>query len=199
MPVIPPVEPLEVADGEFAPLMARLRQMYQVGLVGLLRGEQPVAALGLMRRALLRLQRLGGTDKPLTLLWWLGNLSIVALVKQDMELLESRKMLFSRLDRVIRQVQQSGRAAYQAVPPQGLVKELLYVLMLSGIDNEIITKLRSIYGIASFNYTDQDLATERKRLQGPSASTVSSLATVLQDEINNVKKVLEMASQGAFR
>lgn len=198
-PVIPPVEPIVVTEDEFKPLLTRLRQMYQVGLIGVLRSKQSVPALGLMRRALIRLQRLGGSDKPLTLLWWLGNLAIVAVVKQNMELLESRKMLFSRLDRVIRQVQQSGSVAYQAVPPKGLVKELLYLLMLSGIENEVIKKLRKIYAIPDLGYTDDELGNERQALQGPSASTVASLVKVLQDEINNTKKVLEIASQGAFQ
>ena len=198
-PVIPPVEPIVVSDEEFKPLMARLRHMYQMGLIGVLRSDQSIPALGLMRRALIRLQRLGGSDKPLTLLWWLGNLAIVAVVKQNMELLESRKMLFSRLDRVIRQVQQSGSIAYQAVPPKGLVKELLYLLMLSGIDSETFKKLRALYSIPDLGYTDQELAEERQILQGPSASTVASLVKVLQDEINNTKKVLEIASQGAYK
>ena len=198
-PVIPPVEPIVVSDAEFKPLMARLRHMYQMGLIGVLRSDQSIPALGLMRRALIRLQRLGGSDKPLTLLWWLGNLAIVAVVKQNMELLESRKMLFSRLDRVIRQVQQSGSIAYQAVPPKGLVKELLYLLMLSGIDSETFKKLRALYAIPSLGYTDKELAEERQVLQGPSASTVASLVKVLQDEINNAKKVLEIASQGAYK
>ncbi len=198
-PVIPPVEPIIVSEQEFKPLLARLRQMYQMGLIGLLRSKQSVAALGLMRRALIRLQRLGGSDKPLTLLWWLGNLAIVAIVKQNMELLESRKMLFSRLDRVIRQVQQNGQIAYQASPPKGLVKELLYLLMLSGIQSDTFLKLRQLYAIADLGYNDDELGLERQALQGPNASTVASLVKVLTDEITQIKKVLEIASQGAYR
>lgn len=198
-PVIPPVEPIVVSEEEFKPLLTRLRQMYQMGLIGVLKNGQSGPALGLMRRALIRLQRLGGSDKPLTLLWWLGNLAIVAVVKQNMELLESRKMLFSRLDRVIRQVQQSGSIAYQAMPPKGLVKELLYLLMLSGIQSETFKKLRAIYSIPDLGYTDDELGEERQSLQGPSASTVSSLVKVLRDEINSTKKVLEIASQGAYK
>ncbi len=197
-PVIPPVEPIIVREDEFRPLLTRLRQMYQMGLIGVLRSKQSAPALGLMRRALIRLQRLGGSDKPLTLLWWLGNLAIVAVVKQNMELLESRKMLFSRLDRVIRQVQQNGSVAYQAMPPKGLVKELLYLLMLSGINSEVFKKLRTLYSIPDLGYNDEELARERQALQGPSASAVASLVAGLRMEIDNIKKVLETASQGAY-
>jgi hypothetical protein len=198
-PVIPPVEPIVVSEEDFKPLVARLRHMYQMGLLGVLRNEQTMPSLGLMRRAMIRLQRLGGSNKPLTLLWWLGNLVIVSVVKQNMELLESRKMLFSRLDRVIRQLQQSGSVAFKANPPKGLVKELLYLLMLSGVESDVIRKLRGIYAIPDLGYTDLELSEERQVLQGPSASTVTSLVKVLQDEINNTKKVLEIASQGAYK
>ncbi len=193
---VPASDAIEVRDSEFKTLLMRLRHMYQLGLLGVLRNKQSKASLGLMRRALIRLQRLD-QSKPLAVLWWMANVTIDAMIQQDMELIEPRKMLLSRLDRIIRQVQKGGRAAYEASPPKGLLKELLYVSLLSGLKNDVILELQRSFGVKNLPYTDRALATERQALRGPSAQTISSLVRVLGLEINNIKKVLETAAQGA--
>lgn len=194
-PTVPAAEAIAATDSDFRPLLVRLRHMYQLGLLGVLRDKQASASLGLMRRALIRLQRLGN-DKPLAVLWWMANLVVEALLQQGMELIEPRKMLLSRIDRIIRQVQKGGAAAYQAAAPKGLIKELLYLLVLSGSNNEQIQQLRQVYGIKSFPYNDRQLANERRALKGPSAQTMSSLVRVLQTETASIKNVLETAAQG---
>lgn len=196
MPSVPLSDPINVNDAEFAPLLARLRHMYQLGLLGVLRDKQQKASLGLMRRALVRLQRLGH-DKPLAALWWMANLAVGCMISEQMELIEPRKMLLSRVDRIIRQVQKGGRSAYQAAAPKGLIKELLYIVLLSGVENEQVDKLKRAFGARSLAYTDKMLAKERQSLRGPSAQTISSLVRVLKIEINNIKKVLESAAQGS--
>ncbi len=194
-PTVPPSDAIEVQDKDFMPLLVRLRHMYQLGLLGVLRGKQVKASLGLMRRSLIRLQRLGN-DKPLAVLWWMANVAIDAMLQQQMELIEPRKMLLSRIDRIIRQVQKGGRASYQAAAPKGLIKELLYLIVLSGVQNEGSARIKQFFGVRQLPYTDKILAAERQALRGPSAHTISSLVRVLKLEINNIKKVLESASQG---
>jgi hypothetical protein len=194
-PPVPATDAIEVKDKDFMSLLVRLRHMYQLGLLGVLRGRQVKASLGLMRRSLIRLQRLGH-DKPLSALWWMSNIALDAMIQQQMELIEPRKMLLSRIDRIIRQVQKGGRASYQAAPPKGLIKELLYLILLSGMQNETVTRLKQFFGVRQLPYTDKILASERQALRGPSAHTISSLVRVLKLEINNIKKVLETASQG---
>lgn len=196
MPSVPASDAIEVRDEEFAPLLMRLRHMYQLGLLGVLRDKQQKASLGLIRRSLTRLQRLDN-DKPLTVLWWMANLAVEGMITQQMELIEPRKMLLSRIDRIIRQVQKGGRAAYQASAPKGLIKELLYIILLSGIQNEHVERLKRTFGAQTLPYTDRMLASERQSLRGPSAHTIASLVRVLKIEINNVKKVLESAAQGS--
>ncbi len=198
VPLLPAFEPMPVSDNDFRPLLSRLRHMYQLGLLGVLRDKQTPAALGLMRRALIRLQRLGGQDQPLTLLWWLSNLAIQALSAQSMELIESRKMLLSRIDRVISQVQKGGRAAFGAVPPKGLVKELIYLLAISGADDETLGSLLRGYGVPPQTLNEGDLARERQALRGPSQQTVNSLSRVLQLELSSAKSILEHASLNGY-
>lgn len=194
---VPHIDVLEVPPAEFPKQIRRVRHMYQVGLLGLIKGKQTKNSLAMMRRACIRLHKLGGSIKPLSQLWWLSNLTLEALATENMAMLEARKLLFSRIDRVIRQVEKSGQASFAAQPPKGLLKELVYLLVLSGVDNENITLIRNTFGISAFPYSDKDLSQERDALSGPSAHTVTSLAKVLQVELTNTKKVLENAAQSS--
>ncbi|MDO6421180.1 CDP-diacylglycerol--glycerol-3-phosphate 3-phosphatidyltransferase [Saccharophagus degradans] len=194
---VPPVEQLQIAEADFRQHVRRLRHMYQVGLLALIRGKQAKNSLAMMRRACIRLHKLGGSLKPLSQLWWLSNLTLDVLATENMAILEARKLLFSRIDRVIRQVEKSGSASFAAQPPKGLIKELVYLLVLSGKQSEEITLIRKAFGINAFPYSDKDLSQERDALSGPSAHTVTSLAKVLQAELSNTKKVLENAAQSS--
>lgn len=194
-PAVPPLDPIVVSDDEFQSLLARLRHMYQLGLLGVLRSKQIPASLALMKRALVRLQRLGH-DKPLAVLWWLSTMVLDVMISEKMEIIEPRRMLLSRIDRIIRQVQKGGKAAYHAAAPKGLLKELLYLLSLSDSDSAQIKPVLQHYGIRKQTLGEKALSVERHALKGPSSQTIHALVKVLNAEIGNVKKVLETSAQG---
>ncbi len=194
-PAVPAVDPIVVSDGEFQSLLARLRHMYQLGLLGVLRSKQVPASLALMRRALVRLQRLGH-DKPLAVLWWLSNMTLDVMISEKMEIIEPRRMLLSRIDRIIRQVQKGGKAAYHAAAPKGLLKELLYLLSLSESESTQVKAVLQHYGIRKQPLSEKALSAERQALKGPSSQTIHALVKVLNTEVGNVKKVLETSAQG---
>ncbi len=196
-PALPEVDTLDLKQQSFEGMVRRLRQMYQIGLLGLLREKQIKNSFALMRRALIRMQRLSGKNKPLSLLWWLSNVVLESMQSENMSLLETRKILFGRIDRVIRQVQDKGESALDAAPPRSILKELVYLLALSGKESDELLQIKKAYGIEKFPYSDKDLANERDALHGPSAHTVMSLAKVLQSELSSSKKVLESAAQSS--
>ena len=199
LPSIPATERLQVAGADFKPLVKRLRHMYQLGLLAILRGKPKGPALMLMRRAMVRLQRLGGHENPLTLLWWLGNLTLDAMIRQKMDVIETRRLLLSRIDRVIKQVCLGGLAAMSAQAPKALVRELIYLLNLSGTDSEALRSLRKFCHFEKPSYDDAELAQERDALNGPSTHTIDSLARVLRTELSHTKNILESASQAETR
>lgn len=192
---IAPIDKTNIDDKDLPAHVRRIRCMFQIGLLSLIRGKQVGNSLGMMHRACDRLLKIGGHDQPLSLLWWLARVTLDAMKKENMEFLVARSILFSRIDRIIYQVEQNGQRAFAAKPPAALIKELLYLVLVSGHNNDDIALVKDVYSLPSIPYTDKDLAKERDALRGPSAHTVSSLAKVLQSELANTKKVLESSSQ----
>lgn len=192
---LPAYEQLNVDSANLRSELRRARNMYQIGLAGLVREKKIEPAIALMRRGLKRLMRLSAPDAKLNRLWFLANLCLEAMVQQKMAILETRKFLFMRLDRVIRQVELGGAAAMATEPPKGLIKEMLYLLSLSGFDGANVQGLKSVLSSINLPYDENELQKEYAILYGPSAHTISSLAHVLNTEVGSAKRTLENAAQ----
>lgn len=175
-------------------LLKRLRHMYQVGLLNLLQGKPARSALGIMQRALERLEIISG-DKAKSALWGLGSAALEVLRVNNMEINKSRKMLLTALDRQIKSLQAQGLSGLDQAPPETVLKQLLFILALAHKPTSKASRILEAYAVASPGYNDQDLRNERETLRGPSFSTVSSVAAVIKDEVRDIKELLERVAE----
>lgn len=176
-------------------LVRRLRHMYQVGLLKVLQGTQIKPSLGMMGRAL---ERLDATCSPAALgnLWWVAGAALVAISEKGLLLTKGRKMLLSNLDREIKRLQFEGNSGLTREPDRALIKEFLYLIALSRCTEEQVRAVANAYAVKPIAYTDAELAREMEFLKGPSANTMNSMAAVLSDELRSTKNILERAAQG---
>lgn len=184
-----------VLGEDLPPLVRRLRHMYQVGLVNLLQNKQQRASLGMMGRAMERLESISH-GRPRAGLWWVAAAMFEALRAANMDIGVGRKRLFSALDRHIKQLQSAGPEGLEQPPEPSLLKEMLYLIALSrasGARTDVVVKA---YGLEPLPYTDAELVRELEFLKGPSAATIDSMGAVLKDELRSTKNILERAAQG---
>ncbi|MCV6613335.1 MAG: pilus assembly protein, partial [Cellvibrionaceae bacterium] len=176
---------------EFEGLVKRLRHMYQLGLLQTIR-EPNFHAIGLMERALQRLQALCGGYR-FSLFWWVAAEASRAL-QDGVGLNLGRKLLLRDVDREIRRLQQQGEAALDTPPDNKLLRELLYLASLGKPRaplNEQLT--RSLEGQPW--YSEAQLQQFLGELHGPSLNTVHSVVQVLEEEFKLSQSILEMAAQ----
>lgn len=190
----PPVEPLDLSNETVESMVRRLRHMYQVGLIGMLRGKAAGPSLHLMRRAIIRMHRLAGDNKPTSGLWWLTELVLETMSECKMELNPQRQFLFSKIEREMAQAEKLGNPGFDANPPEWILEDLIHLLNLSQRNDPRIKAVLNGMGIAPLPYDHETLAHEAAMLNGPSAHTIQSLAKVLQTELSSSKKILENAS-----
>lgn len=184
-----------LSGSELVALVRRLRHMYQTGLVNVLKDHAVKSSLGLMSRALERLES-ACAGKPLGNLWWLAHATLLAVVDEGLRLTKQRKLLLSGLDREIKRLQTEGEAAFGKELDPVVVKELLFLLALSKSNTNITQSVCVAFGMTGVPYTDAELAREMEFLRGPSINTINSMVTVLTDEIHSTKNILERAAQG---
>ncbi|MGC4011887.1 MAG: ferrous iron transporter B [Pseudomonas sp.] len=169
----------------------RLRQMYQVGLVGLIREQNLYPSLKLMGRALGKLDVLLGSAAR-TRLCWVGAGALEALVDAQMLPRKTRKLVFSRLDRELKQL--IANPQYEA--PRQLLKELLYLTTLADTSGVRASELRQVFGLAPLPFTDHLLEDESQRLSGPGQSVMRSLSVAIREELTAVKDQLDLIERG---
>jgi hypothetical protein len=169
----------------------RLRHMYQVGLLGFIREEGAQASLKLMLRAMSRLDSLFGHE-PRGRLCWVGAAAIESQLDGQLLLRKSRKQLFSRLDRELRQL--LGNPAYD--PPRSLLKELLYLVALADSRGPQATAVREAFGLNALPFTDHLLDEEYQRLSGPGEGVMRSLSSAIREELASVKDQLDLIERG---
>jgi predicted RNA-binding protein with EMAP domain len=173
-------------------LMARrLRQMYQVGLLGFIREQSPQPSLKLMGRALARLDSLYAID-PRARLCWIGAAALEAMVDGQLIARKSRKQLFARIDRELKQL--LANEHYEA--PRSLQKELLYLVALADSQGPRVTEVRSVFGMTAMPFTDHLLEEEYQRLAGPGQAVMRSLSSAIREELASVKDVLDLIERG---
>jgi hypothetical protein len=176
-------------------LVRRLRQMYQTGLINVIKGHQVKASLGMMSRALERLETVCA-GSVLGNFWWLANATLSVIREKNMSLAKTRKLLLGNIEREIKRLQFEGKAILSRDPEVALQKELLYLLALSHSKDDKTLAVMIAYGVKSPSYTEAELAREMDFIRGPSANTISSMVSVLSDEIHSTKNILERAAQG---
>lgn len=170
----------------------RLRQMYQLGLMNVLREQNLTAAYRLMSRALGRLDDLlGGRER--SRLCWIGAAALEAMADAQMRPSKSRKQLLARIDRDLRQL--LGSAQFEASRSQ--LKELLYLVALAGTQGERASEMRRVFGLAPLPFTDHLLEEESRRLAGPGQDVMRSLSLAIHDELVAVKDILDLIERGA--
>lgn len=165
----------------------RLRQMYQVGLLGFIRENNVPASLKLMGRALSRLDTLYA-NTPAGRLCWLGSAALEAQLDGQLLPRQSRKQLFSKVDRELRQL--IVNSAHE--PPRSLLKELLYLVALAESGGPIASQVREIFSLSSLPFTDHLLEDESQRLAGPGHAVMRSLSSAIREELASLKDLLDL-------
>ncbi len=173
----------------------RFRHMFQVGLLGVLQGQNADYSLGLMQRALERTAAMA-SGKSFEKVLWAASVSLRAIREKHMSLYTTRKMLFSALDRQLKQLVQQGESFLDVPTDASLLREFIYIVAVSGSESEQAKAVRSAFAVMPMGYSEADVEEELNNLRGPGLSTVQSVAEVIREELRSSKNALEMASQG---
>lgn len=180
---------------DFRHFVRRIRHMYQVAMLSVFQGKQVKPSMGMLVRALERLDSVTA-GRPMAQLWWVGAEMISAMAEGKLQLTKARKMLLGAIDREFKRVQFEGDSVLDRSASPALLQELIYLVALSHSDSPRAGSILAAYNVSKLPYNEVELLREQEYLKGPSATTVSSMTAVLQEELRATKNILERAAQG---
>ncbi|MBU2711614.1 hypothetical protein KCG35_11140 [Zooshikella sp. WH53] len=191
-----PDESAELSSQELGQSTRRLRQMYQVGLLGLIREENVYSSARLMSRALTRLYRLYGKQSFAKLLW-VGSAALESFADAEMQVTKPRKMLFASVDRQIKRLQSPPEELAKIEPPKAILKELLYYIALATSKGSLASAVQKTFGLLPLPFNDHRLAEERSILAGPGNEVYRSVSSAIKEELATIKDMLDLLERGA--
>lgn len=172
----------------------RLRQMYQLGLLALIRDDGISAATPLLQRALQRWE--SHLDSSAATLCWIAAAALEAVEETPLHLTVARKRLFAQVDREVKK--HGSPAAAEAPPPSPyLVRELLYLVALSGPDCRLCQEAKQAYRLPEVGYSEAQLLQAFDKLRGPGVDVMRSVAEALREELSAIKDLLDLMARNA--
>ncbi|WP_160153894.1 hypothetical protein [Microbulbifer sp. ALW1] len=180
-----------VMSEDLKSFVRRFRHMYQVGLLALLKGKPRGPAYTMMSRALQRIASVCA-GRPNGKLWSVSGAAISAMADREMLVNRQRVMVFSMLDRRLRNICRDGDAALDQPAPPVLIKECLYWLALSGPSGHG-ERLLQVFGVKPLGYREPELERDRASLGGPGATAIAAVANALDEELSGVRRMLDDA------
>jgi hypothetical protein len=185
----------EPYTGDFELRAKRLRHMYQVALLGLLRGQNEQVNFKLMERACTSLLSLCA-GFPLAQLWCLMTVVSKTMRENNMEVSQSRKRLFMKVEKYTKELVYVGKVVTSKTAPDSVRKELIYILALSGSNDEIVMQILDACNVTPAEFNEEKLVSHRSRLFGPGIDVLKSLSEALQNEIAQLKEKLDIMERG---
>ncbi|MFZ5723023.1 MAG: hypothetical protein ACOY33_05120 [Pseudomonadota bacterium] len=183
------------SDAEIARLTRRLRQMYQVGLLGVLRGDNVATNLKMMDRALERVDKLGG-GTPAGRLWWTARGALRALGQRGIEIDRTRKLYLGGIDRHLKQVVAEGGRVLREDPPKVLLRESIYLASLLPTSDQLGAAIRKAFRVSPDAPTAAQLVEEREVMSGPGGSVIRTVAAQVHADLTTVKDLLDATMRG---
>ncbi len=173
----------------------RLRQMYQIGLLGLLHHQRPYAGMKLMQRATTHLAALHA-HLPFSRFCRVVGACLESFIDMEMAVNRPRSILFSRVDQLFRKLQMPAGLESLDVP-DAFLKEMLYLVAVSGSQGPLSSAVRDEFSMLPLPFSDKTLKETREAMAGPASEVMVSLSRALTEELSAVKDMLDLAERGA--
>lgn len=168
----------------------RARQMYQLGLLGLLREQGRRGPIQVMSRAINRFEVLS-RGISVWLFWYVVSGALEALAQPEFEMTQQRLILLRTLDMQVRRVQELEGNLSAEKAPDWLLKEFLYLVSLAQPETKLIKDIQELFKVND-QVKESLLAQTRAKMSGPDQTALDSLSQALQEEIQSVKDQLDL-------
>jgi hypothetical protein len=164
------------------------RQMYQIGLIEVIRQTNKTGGLKMMQKALYKLDvRCPRPSSPN--LWWLAKTLMNSLIDDSLHLSKERLKLFSRIDRQIRNIENKSRSLYHnhKIEMDTLALDMLYLVWISQSKSSNLQALLRHFELPTAHISDSLLRKEFIELSGPSQQDFSSVADAMLQELSDIE------------
>lgn len=169
----------------------RMRTRFQLGLLGLIKGERLDQNIEIMARAAARLEQVA-TIQAVFQLWWVVGAVLEALKEQGLESTASIKRLLGQADRQMKRLYEEGEMLFTQEPPIDLLNNLLYYVARATSQGVRIAAVRKSFRLDELLPLDAQVEAARESLSAPSVKLMKTVATAIAEDLARVKDALDL-------
>ena len=181
---------LQISTDELAGIAHKLRQMFQIALLGLIRGNDVKKNLNFLAKVCARLVKLteGFPSQPL---WKVCIAVLEGLLNGSIEAGVAVKILLRQVDRQIKTIIDRGENALQQPVPEDLLKNLLYYVARSKANSRFIKGVKDEYNLDASLLGESEL--DNEALATPDSTVMQSVLEALVQEIGDIRLAFSAA------
>ncbi|WP_095081499.1 Hpt domain-containing protein [Pseudomonas sp. Irchel s3h17] len=172
-------------------VLRKVRQMLQMGLVGLLREQDDGTNLGYLAKVFSRLEALCG-DAPLSPLWQVASALVEGMTDGRIGNSPALRSLFKEADKELKRLLEQGMPGINQPAPPELLKSLLFYIAKAQYPSAQMQTLKDRYGLDEALPDSAVVDEERARLAGPDRDAMRSVLAALCEELVRVKERLDL-------
>ncbi len=176
----------------------KLRPIYQISLLGLLRDNDAAGSLKKMAAVMRELQNASDTETSQRL-WWVAGGIIESLIDDGLQRSTALKMLLGQIDREIKRLIKGGETEIEFAPPVDLIKNCLYYSATSNSSGPRVTTLKQAFNLEQLLPYGGAAEAAADDLKGSTADILDSVSSVIKDDLLHVKDQLDIFVRNAER
>lgn len=180
------LEPAELPN-----VLRKLRQMLQMGLVGLLREQDDTTNLGYLAKVFARLEMLCD-GAPLSPLWQIASALVEGMLSGSVANSPALRSLFKDADKELKRLLEHGISEINQPAPPELLKSLLFYIAKAQHPTAQMQAMKERYALDDALPDSAMVDEERARLAGPDRDAMRSVLAALCEELVRVKERLDL-------
>ena len=172
----------------------RLRKMYQVALIGLLRGSSSDEQLTLVDHVAKRSAEL--IDEPLLQAAWASiSMLVTQFTEGDLELTPQRKHFFARFDRWLREMSKGEFVEFHEPENSNAIRELTTLLILAGHQEYAQSRFQDFFNIDVVKWTDKQIVAQRRSVESGLRESLMAMSESISELLDGLKQRLSVMSE----
>jgi len=183
-------------QGQFLDLAKKLRQMYQVALLGLLKNQEIEKNLAYLEKVLSHLNK-HCANTPLSVYWALAQAMVAGLQDESITLSIAVKDILKHVDQSIKSVVEAPVESLSRPVSDDQLKNILFYIAKAQSNQAYILAAKKDYQLSEALPNIEGYTSENA-MAGPDKDAMHSVMVALTEETTKIKEHIEaLASQGA--
>lgn len=181
-------------DTEQQLTIRRLRKMYQVGLIGLLKKSSVPEQLKLIHHVTKRMSELLPTPFISNVWHCLGSL-VESFQSEALTLSAQRSHFFARFDRYLKDLSKNQWGSFQSSEDSKCLKELVFLLEMSDKREFADNELGQFIEVDTCRWTEQQVESQRKLIETGLKDSLSAMSEAVTEQLTKIKSRLNVMSE----